>query len=115
MENADHDRYCDRGRARAPTANAGTGWTSYGQITEFTQVPPITPGNEMVFLKLSAASNPSGCSAAQGFYFPVNTEYQKRMFAMLLAARAGGQAVQLYVTGTCHLWGYAETTGVVIE
>jgi hypothetical protein len=73
------------------------------------------PHNLLVFLQTTATANPSGCSIAAGFYFPVTQDYQKRMFAILIAATMAGKRVQLYVNGTCHAWGYAEVLGVSVE
>lgn len=34
---------------------------------------------------------------------------------MLLSAKASGQTVKVYVTTNCHVWGYAEMQGLVIN
>src|SRR6476620_2279001 len=86
----------------APIAHAASGWSDAGSIGEISQQPTgVTPGNEMVFVQISvsSSSNTSGCSVATGFYFPVSTELQKRMFAMLLTAKTSGQNVRVYYTG----------------
>jgi hypothetical protein len=100
--------------AMAP-ASASSGWSDYGLIGEFNQQASVTPGSEMLFLQVSPTTNPSGCSTANSYYLPVVTDLQKRLFAMLLTAKTSGKRVRLYVTGTCHIWGYAEIQGAVIE
>jgi len=100
----------------APPAFAASGWTDAGTIGEFNQQPSTTPGSEMFFFTVSVtpASNASGCSVTTGFYFPITTDLQKRLFAMLLSAKTSGQPVRVYYTGVCHLWGYAEAQGMMI-
>jgi hypothetical protein len=95
---------------------AAAGWTDAGTVGEFNQQPSTTPGSEMLFFTVSVtpASNVSGCSVTTGFYFPITTDLQKRMFTMLLAAKTSGQSVRVYYTGVCHLWGYAEAQGILL-
>jgi hypothetical protein len=50
-----------------------------------------------------------------GFYLPVTTDLQKRLFTMLMMADATGKRIRVYVTGACHQWGYAEIQGLVME
>jgi hypothetical protein len=100
--------------ATAP-ASAAPGWSDYGTIGEFNQQGSVTPGNEMLFLQIAPTSNPSGCSTANSYYLPVATDLQKRLFTILLTAKASSKRVRVWVTGNCHLWGYAEIQGVVIE
>jgi hypothetical protein len=45
----------------------------------------------------------------------VTTDFQKRLFAMLMMAKAMDKRVRIYVTANCHQWGYAELQGIVIE
>jgi len=100
------------------SANAAAGWTDFGAISEFNQNPSTTPGNEMMFVRVSVTVNPSdpgGCFVRDGFYFAVTTDLQKRLFAILLTAKTTGQNVKLYVTNTCHLWGFAEIQGIVLQ
>ena len=100
------------------SANAAAGWTNFGAIGEINQNPSITPGIEMVFIKVAVTSNPSDpgtCTVRDGFYFAVTTDLQRRLFAMLLMAKATGQNVQLWVTSSCHVWGYAEVQGMTIQ
>ena len=94
---------------------AAAGWTDYGTVGEFNQQGNTTPGNEMLFIRASVTSNPSGCSDSQSFYLPVVTDVQKRMFAMLLTAKSMGSRVRFWVTGSCHLWGSAEVQAMLIE
>ncbi len=104
----------------APAANAAPGWTNWGEITEFVQGFPAAPSSEMVYFVASVTANPATCTYAGGFYFPVSDERQKRMFAMLLAAKMAGKRVQVYTDGSCHPgaaqgYGHALALGVVIE
>lgn len=104
--------------AMAQPLSAAAGWTNYGTIGEINQQGSTTPGNEMVFVQVSVTSNPSDantCTIRDGFYFPVTTDLQKRLFSMLLTAKAMGQQVRVYVTANCHLWGYAEMQGLIIQ
>lgn len=99
-------------------ASAAAGWTDFGTIGEMNQQGSTTPGNEMVFVNVGVTSNPSdpgACSVRNGFYFAITTDLQKRLFAMLLTAKASGQNVRVYVTTNCHLWGYAEMQGMIIQ
>jgi hypothetical protein len=103
---------------QSSVAEAAAGWTDFGALSEFNHQPATSPGNEALFIKADVSSNPSDASACytrQGFFLPIATEAQKRLFAMLLTAKTAGQRVRLYVTGNCHTWGYAELQGVVIE
>lgn len=99
----------------AGRASAATGWSDYGLIGEFNQQGSTTPGSEMLFLQVAPTTNPSGCSASNSYYLPVTTELQKRLFAMLISAKISGKRVRLFVTGNCHVWGYAEIQGAIIE
>lgn len=99
-------------------ANAAAGWTNFGPIVEINQNPSVPPGDAMVFVKVSVTSNPSDpstCTVRDGFYLSVTADLQKRLFAMLLMAKASGQNVQIYVTATCHQWGYAEMQGMTLQ
>jgi hypothetical protein len=99
------------------SASAATGWTNWGEVAEIVQGYPGPTSNEMVFFVASVASNPSSCGGT-GFYFPVTTDQQKRMFALLTAAKMAGRRVQLYTGDTCVTtpgWGQALVTGIVVE
>ncbi len=99
-------------------ATAAAGWTDFGAIGEINQQGSTTPGNEMVFVTIAVTTNPSdpsACTLRNSFYFAVSTDLQKRLFAMLLSAKATGQNVRVYVTANCHLWGSAEMQGMVIQ
>jgi hypothetical protein len=100
------------------TANAAAGWTDFGSIIEFNQQPSTVPGNEALFIRVSVTTNPcdsGACHTRDGFYMPITTDLQKRLFAMLMLAKASDKRVRVYVTANCHLWGYAEMQGLVIE
>lgn len=102
----------------AHSTQAAAGWTNYGTIGEINQQGSTTPGNEMVFVQVAVTSNPSDpntCTVRDGFYIPVTTDLQKRLFSMLLMAKASGQPVRVYVTTNCHTWGYAEMQGLIIQ
>lgn len=100
----------------APVAHAAVGWTNWGEVLELVQGYPAPPSNEVVMFVATVTSNPAQCNnPPTGFYFPVTTEYQKRMFAMLLAAKMAGKRVQIYTDGTCHQWGQALALGIVVE
>jgi len=95
---------------------AAAGWTDSTPILEINQQGTTGAGANLVFIETSVAVNPSGCSHAMGFYFAVNDERQKRLFAMLLSAQLAGRNVKIFTTGVCHNpWGYAELDGVVIN
>lgn len=100
------------------TAHAAAGWTNFGDIIEFNQQPSTTPGNEALFIRVSVTTNPSdagACHTRDGFYLPVTTDHQKRVYALLMMAKATDKRIRVYVTATCHLWGYAEMQGLIIE
>jgi len=104
--------------AASGIARAGSGWTDFGSIIEFNQQPSTTPGSEALFIRVSVTSNPSdagSCHTRDGFYMPITTDLQKRLFAMLMVAKASDKRVRVYVTANCHLWGYAEMQGLIIE
>jgi hypothetical protein len=96
-------------------AVAASGWTDFGAVSQLNQQPVAGIGSELVFVNVSVTSNPSGCSVPNGFYLAITTDRQTRLFAMLMTAQAGGRNVQIYVTGNCHTWGFAELDGVVIQ
>jgi hypothetical protein len=98
------------------SAHAAAGWTDFGTISMLNQQPSLGNAPDMVFFNLSVSTSPSGCSVSTQFYFSVTTDTQKRLFAMLLAAHAAGQSVQVWVTGNClPLWGSTEIDGLVIQ
>ena len=56
------------------TANASSGWTNFGPITELNQQPTAGLGSELVFINVAVTSNPSdpgACTVRDGFYFAV--------------------------------------------
>jgi hypothetical protein len=102
----------------SPQSFAAAGWTDYGTLVELNQNPPGGVGNELLFMRVSVTTNPSdptACSVRDGFYLPITTDFQKRLFAMLMMAKASAMRVRVYHTGTCHTWGYAEIQGVLLE
>jgi hypothetical protein len=95
---------------------AGTGWSSFGAVSQLNQNPGVGVGGDLVFFNVTGSTNPSGCSVADGFYLNIVNERHKRLFAMLMMAQASGRNVQVYVTGTCHApWGFAEIQGLTVE
>lgn len=97
-------------------ALAGPGWTNFGAIMELNQQPEsYGAGAGQIFVDVSVTSNPSGCSVPTGFYFSVNDERHKLLFATLLAAQLSSRNVRIWTTGTCHVWGYAELDGIVVQ
>jgi hypothetical protein len=99
-------------------AHAAAGWTDFGSIIEFNQNPPGGNGMELLFIRATVTSNPSdpgACYTRDGFYLPITTDLQKRLFAMLMLAKATGQRIRVYVTTSCHAWGYAEMQGLILE
>jgi hypothetical protein len=85
------------------------GWTGRGSIITLEQDPSSTGAR--VYVSISVASNPNGCSVSNGFYFSVTDDRTKRLFAMLMSAQAASQIVAVYVTGNCT-GGYGEMDGV---
>jgi hypothetical protein len=91
------------------------GWTQFRQIAELNQQPATGANAEVVFVTLQAGTNPSGCSTSNRFYFLVNSDRQKRLFAMLMGAKLSGASVQLFAAAPCHaVTGDAQLDGVVI-
>src|SRR5688500_10176981 len=99
--------------ASAPLA--AVGWTNWGTVAELVQGNPGAPSNEMIYFVATVTLNPAGCANPTGFYFPVTTEYQKRMFALLMSAKMTEKRVQIWTDGTCHQWGQTLALGVVVE
>jgi hypothetical protein len=97
------------------TCTAAANWTDLGQVSNLIQQPTTGLGAGMVFVSVSTTVNPSGCSAPNGYYFSVTDDRTTRLFTMLMMAQASGRSVQIYVTGTCHPWGYALLDGVIVQ
>lgn len=95
-------------------SQAGTGWTNADVIQQFAEEPASVDATNIYINMTNVTTNPGGCSAANGFYFAVVDDRTKRMFVSLSAAQLAGKTVQLYVTGTCGTWGYAQIDGVLI-
>lgn len=95
---------------------AAPGWTNASQILELNQQPATGAGSTMVFVDTTVTINPSGCSQTKGFYFVVNDERKKRIFAMLLTAQMASRSIKIYTTGNCHAsWGFTELDGLVVN
>jgi hypothetical protein len=97
-------------------ASASAGWTEYGIIGKVSNQP--VNGTETVFVTVSVTNNPQNCDGQPitvHFHFTVTTDRQKRLFAMVLAAKMAGNRIQLYVTGNCHDWDTAEVDRVMME
>jgi len=78
------------------------------------QDPATGAGAGLVFVNVSTTVNPSGCTLATGYYFSITDDRTTRLFTMLMMAQASGR-VQIYVTGTCHAWGYALLDAVIVQ
>lgn len=90
-------------------ARAGSGWTEAARILEL-------QANEhgRFLLRLDVERNASGCRETQWFfreYFGVGTT---QMLDALLSAMRSKSAVRVFVTGNCHLQGYAEISAVAV-
>lgn len=96
-------------------AAAGTGWTNFDVIQQIAQEPSSVDGTDIYISMTNTTTNPSGCTSANGFYFGVVDDRTKRMFVSLTAAQLTGKAVELYVTGVCGIWGYAQIDGIAIQ
>jgi hypothetical protein len=96
-------------------SQAGTGWTNADMIQQFVQEPVSIDGTNVYVNMTNTSTNPSGCGAANGFFFAIVDDRAKRMFATLTAAQLAGKTVQLYVTGACGSWGYAQIDGVLVQ
>lgn len=91
------------------TSAAGSGWTEAARILE---VQANEHGRFLV--RLDVERNASGCRETQWFfreYFGVGTT---QMLDALLSAMRAKAAVRVYVTGNCHLQGYAEISAVAV-
>jgi hypothetical protein len=95
--------------------NAGAGWTDLGQVSNLNQQPAIGAAPGAVVLNVSTTVNPSGCSVANAYYLSVTDDRTTRLFTMLMMAQATGRSVQLWVTGTCNVWGYAQLDGLIVQ
>jgi len=93
-------------------ALGGAGWTDSVMMATISQQPSQIDGI-LVALNLNVTTNPSGCSASNGFYLQVVDDRTKRLFATLLAAQIAGQPIKVFVTGTCGLWGYAQIDAIL--
>lgn len=98
-------------------SQAGTGWTNADLVQQIIEEPSgslDTTGTYVYVNMTNITTNPSGCSSVSGFFFNVVDDRTKRMFALLTAAQLAGKTVQLYVTGACGTWSYAQLDGVVL-
>jgi hypothetical protein len=93
---------------------AAAGWTNAGTIQQIIEEPASVDGTGVYISMSSGTTNPSGCNTASAFYFAVVDDRTKRMFTSLVSAQLAGKSVQLYVTGTCGLWTYAQIDGVIV-
>ena len=89
------------------TANAA-GWTGQGRIATL----EVNEFGRILF-RLDVGTNPAGCRETAWFYRE-NSGGSERMLDMLLAAVQAGRPVSVYVTGLCHLKGYAEISAVAL-
>ena len=95
--------------------NAAAYWTDFGQVSSLNQQPASGAAPGIVLINVSTTSNPSGCSVANGYYLSVTDDRTTRLFTMLMMAQATGRSVQLWVTRTCNVWGYAQIDGLIVQ
>lgn len=95
--------------------SAAAGWTDFGQVSNLNQQPASGAAPGIVLINVSTTANPSGCSVANGYYLSVTDDRTTRLFTMLMMAQATGRNVQLWVTGTCNVWGWAQLDGLVVQ
>lgn len=88
---------------------AGSGWTSYGQVTELT---PTTSGQFLA--KINVSKNPSDCQNRQWFYRNYSGTGADHIFQTLLGAITFGKNIRVEVSGGCDLNGYSEISSVSI-
>jgi hypothetical protein len=94
---------------------AAAGWADFGEVSNLNQQPTTGVGANLVFVNVATTVNPSGCSLSTGYYFSITDDRTTRLFTMLMMAQATGRIVQIYTTGTCHPWGYAQLDAVIVQ
>jgi hypothetical protein len=95
--------------------NATADWTDFGQVSNLNQQPSSGAAPGVVLINVSTTTNPSGCSVANGYYLSVTDDRTTRLFTMLMMAQATGRSVQLWVTGACNVWRWAQVDGLVVQ
>ncbi|HEY8102382.1 MAG TPA: hypothetical protein VIF82_16710 [Burkholderiaceae bacterium] len=96
-------------------AIAASGWTDFGTISNLNQ--QSAGAANYVYVDVSVTSNPTdsgACTVRNGFYFVVDDDRKKRLFATLLAAQLSSRNVRIFVTGTCYS-GYALLDGLILQ
>lgn len=90
-------------------------WTGFGQVSNLNQQPEGGAAPGIVLVSVATTTNPSGCSVASGYYLAIPDDRATRMFTLSMMAQATGRSMQLWVTGTCNIWGYAFLDEVVVQ
>lgn len=85
---------------------AGAGWTDTARIGEIQ-----SDDFGRLLLRLELGSNPSGCREAAWFIREAGPATAQILDVLLAAVRAG-RPVRVYVSGICHLKGYADFSAV---
>lgn len=88
-------------------ARAEAGWTEPAHILS---LETNIFGRTLVELDLK--KNPSGCKKDALFYRETTGSSSTNMLSVLVEAAANRLPVKLYVTGLCHVKGYAEFSAV---
>jgi hypothetical protein len=96
-------------------AMAASGWTDFGAIANLNQQG--AGAANYVYVDVSVTNNPTdpaACAVRNGFYFVIDDDRKKRLFATLLAAQLSSRNVRVYVTGDCYS-GYALLDGLILQ
>jgi hypothetical protein len=92
--------------ALAAPVLAGSGWTESARIGEIQ-----SDDFGRLVIRLELGSNPSGCREGAWFIREPGPATAQILDVLLAAVRAG-RPVRVYVSGICHLKGYAEISAV---
>lgn len=90
----------------AGAAQAGSGWTDSARVGEIQ-----SDDFGRLLLRLDVGSNPSGCRESAWFIREPG-QATAQILDVLLEAVRSGRSVRVYVSGICHLKGYAEFSAV---
>jgi hypothetical protein len=85
---------------------AGSGWTESARIGEIQ-----SDDFGRLVIRLELGSNPSGCREG-GWFIREPGPATAQILEVLLTAVRAGRPVRVYVSGVCHLKGYAEISAV---
>ena len=91
---------------------------SEGPVTQiFVNKPNPLCGNNAGAVMFSAGqhTNKPACShAATDWTIPLDSEWGRAMYSLLLTAAASGKPVKVYGTGTCDVWSDRESVNVIL-